>query len=207
MNRQQGVHNARAQITCRVQGVPGLPTQADYEHSHHEAEGERLEHIVEVQGEFHAAGGNRGLEIHAGVQRREDEHEGANNFRERVREVVVNGRNRGEHAELNLLVGGGLPMRQVVQVHQPRARHGPKKLGDHIPGDLGPIKFAKSRQPYRDRGVQMPAGIRMRGVDTESYGKTPAEGDSEEVIAVPFGASQLDGGDGAAPDSAHNERA
>ena len=80
--------------------------------------------IVEVQGEFHAAGGNRGLEIHAGVQRREDEHEGANNFRERVREVVVNGGNRGEHAELDFLIGGGFPMRQVVQVHQPRARHG-----------------------------------------------------------------------------------
>ena len=45
----------------------------------------------------------------------------------------------------------------------------------------------------------------MRGVDAESYGKTPAEGDSEEVIAVPFGASQLDGGDGAASDSAHDE--
>ena len=65
-------------------------------------------------------------------------------------------------------------------------RHSPKQLGDHIPGDLSPIKFAKSRQPYRDRGVQMPAGIRMRGVDAESYGKTPAEGDSEEVIAVPL---------------------
>ena len=48
MNRQQGVHNARAKIPRRVQGVPGLPAQADYEHSHHEAESERLEHIVEV---------------------------------------------------------------------------------------------------------------------------------------------------------------
>ena len=73
----------------------------------------------------------------------------------------MNGGNCGEYAELNFLIGGGLPMRQVVQVHQPRASHGSKKLGDHIPGDFSPIKFAKSRQPYRDRGVQVPAGIRV----------------------------------------------
>ena len=79
MDGQQGVHEARTEVTGGVQRVASLTTQTDDEHGDHEAEGEGLEYVVEVEGEFHTAADGR-LEVHAGVQCREDQHERANHF-------------------------------------------------------------------------------------------------------------------------------
>ena len=61
------MHEARTEVTGGVQCVAGLTAQADDEHCDHEAEGEGLEHVVEVEREFHTAADGR-LEVHAGVQ-------------------------------------------------------------------------------------------------------------------------------------------
>lgn len=46
--------------------------------------------------------------------------------------------------------------------------------------------------------VQVAAGVGVGGVDAESDGESPSEGDSEEVVAVAFGAAEFDVGDDAA---------
>ena len=152
MDGQQGMHEARTEVTGGVQGVAGLTTQTDDEHGDHEAEGEGLEHVVEVEGEFHTATDGR-LEVHAGVQCREDQHERANHFGEGVGEVVVNGGDGTEDAELNLLVGGCLPVGQVVEVDQSGTDHCAEDLGDDVAGDLLPGEFAVGCQSDGYGGV------------------------------------------------------
>ena len=112
-----------------------------------------------------------------------------------------------EDAELNLLIGGGLPMGQVVEVDEKCTGHGAEKLRDNIAGHLGPFKFAVGSQANRYGRVEVSARVGVRGVDAEGDGKAPAEGDGKEIIAVAFGASQFDVGDDAAADGAHNEGA
>ena len=109
MDGQQGVHEARTEVTGGVQGVAGLTAQADDEHGDHEAEGEGLSTSLRLR-ESSTPPLMDGLEVHAGVQCREDQHERADHFGEGVGEVVVNGGDGTENAELNLLVGGCLPV-------------------------------------------------------------------------------------------------
>ena len=200
------MHEARTEVTGGVQRVAGLTPQTDDEHGDHEAEGEGLEHVVEVEGEFHTAADGR-LEVHTGVQRREDQHERANHFGEGIGEIVVNGRDGTEDTELNLLVGGCLPVRQVVEVDQSGTDHCAEDLGNDVAGDLLPGEFAVGCQADRHSGVEVAAGVGVGGVDAEGDGEAPAEGDGEEVVAVAFGAAEFDVGDDAAADGAHDERA
>ena len=206
MDGQQGVHEARTEVTGGVQGVAGLTAQADDEYGDHEAEGEGLEHVVEVEREFHTAADGR-LEVYAGVQCREDQHERADHFGEGVGEVVVNSGDGAENAELNLLVGGCFPVRQVVEVDQSGADHCAEYLGDDVAGDLLPGELAERCQADRHSGVEVAAGVGVGGVDAEGDGEAPTEGDGEEVVAVAFGSAKFDVGDDAAADGAHDERA
>lgn len=167
---------------------------------------EGLEHVVEVEGELHTAADGR-LEVHTGVQCREDQHERTDHFGECVGEVVVDGRDGTENAELNLLVGGCLPMGQVVEIDQAGAAHCAENLSDDVPGDLIPGEFTEGCQADGHGGVQVAAGVGVGGVDAEGDGEAPAEGDGEEVVAVAFGPAKFDVGDDAAADGAHDERA
>ena len=202
---QQGVHEARTEVTGGVQRVAGLTTQTDDEHGDHETEGEGLEHVVEVEREFYTAADGR-LEVHTGVQCREDQHERADHFGEGVGEVVVNSGHGTENTELNFLVGGCFPVRQVVEVDQPGTNHCAEDLGDDVAGDFLPGELAVGCQADGYGGVKMAAGVCVGGVDTEGDGETPSEGDGEEVVAVAFGAAKFDVGDDAAADGAHDER-
>ena len=79
MNRQERVHEARAKIAGGVERITGLTAQTNNKHGHHEAEGEGLEHVIEVKGELHTAA-NDWLEVHARVEGAEDQHKRANHL-------------------------------------------------------------------------------------------------------------------------------
>ena len=132
---------------------------------------------LRLEREFHTAADGR-LEVYAGVQCREDQHERADHFPgEGVGEVVVNiAGTVPKTPSLTFLSAVAFPVRQVVEVDQSGADHCAEYLGDDGRGPSPRRELAERCQADRLCGLEVAAGIGVGGVTPEGDGEAPTEG-------------------------------
>ncbi len=197
-DRQQGVRDARPQVSRRVDGVAGGTTQAGTDADHEQRDGQRAElGRGAAEGDHH-----------------EDQHEGADHLGGEVPDVVAQLGAGGEDRELELGLGLLVEVALVGQPAEHRADEGPDHLGHdvedgvahrrvHSRGELvGPV----GQQADRDGRVDV--GTRLEGDEHPREDReAPPEVDHQESAAEPLGLGQDPVGDHPTTEQQQHRRA
>src|SRR5919107_3541031 len=134
-NRQHGVGDPWAEVTGRIDSVPGRPAEGESDAEDEQADKQRIQTAP-----YYRRGIARDRpRVRNEARDAEDQHEGADDLGDEVRRSVVDGRRGAEHAELESLVFGLCPVWQVCQPHEDGADEGTQKLRDDVAGHQGPL--------------------------------------------------------------------
>ena len=180
---QDRVRDARAEVTGRVDGVARRATErhTDAEHEQrHEEEAER-----------------RGVRVRTDHEHADDEHRGADDLGDEVRDGLADGRTRREHGELEARVRRLLPVREVREPDE----HGTDERAEELASDerthVTPGNGALVRERDRHGRVEVrdPARYRDAREDAEEHRHRPTERDDDPPRAVALGLVQERPGD------------
>src|SRR5215218_1609647 len=127
---QYGVGDPWSEVAGRVDGVAGRTTKREPDAENEQADEQR------VQRRGTAPNFSR---VRKDAEDAEDQYEGADNLCDEVGGGVVDRRGRAEHSELETLVFGLGPVRQVGQPHYDAADEGAEELGDEVAWHHGPL--------------------------------------------------------------------
>lgn len=193
------MRDARAEVTRRVDRIPGGATERGADADHEQGDRKRRERAEPAgDADLHVAVVGEG-EDH------EDEHEGRDDLGD---EVPAVGADRGAGREDTQLVAGVGLVVEVLLVRDP-ADDGADERADHLSGDgdeeLRAGDLAGDEEAERDRRVQLRARV-GRDEHTREHREAPAPVDHEGAAAEALRLGEDDVGDDAAAEEDEHGR-
>src|SRR5919107_3820202 len=158
---QHGVSDPWAEVTRRIDRVPCRSAEGESDAEDEQADKQRIQTAPYYR---------RGIarerpRVRNEARDAEDQHEGTDDLGDDVRRSIVDGRRGAEHAELESLVFGLSPVRQVGQPHEDGADEGTQKLGDDVAGHHCPVELARYGKADGHGGVDIGARELAHAVD------------------------------------------
>ena len=191
LDGQDGVGAAGAEVAGGVHRVAGGAAEG-HAQGHDEAR--------DGPGADGAGGGCHGTHLEGvalEADRQDDEHEErrGNELGQEVPPRVPDGRHRAEGAEHRVrLVGRGVVVVLVEDVHEEGADEAAEHLGDAVAEHLAPRELARDGEAQGDGRVQVSAGHRAGDEHAHHHGEAPREGDDDPSAAFRLGLVQRCGG-------------
>jgi hypothetical protein len=194
---------ARPEVPRGVDGVACRPAErqadAQNEQAHEQREDAERKQIRAALLEL--------LRVTEEAERAEGQYRGADDLGDEVGDRVVDGRGGAEDAQLESLVIGLLPVREVGQPHDDGADEGPEKLGDDVARDYGPGELPYGSKAERDGRVDEAAADAYDCVNGYRHPHRPPEGDDDPTGVLRLGVPQEHAGHDAVTENDQQHRA
>src|SRR5215204_7132265 len=183
---QHSVSDPWAEVTRRVDGVPCRSAEGESDAEDEQADKQRIQTAP-----YYRRGIARNRpRVRNEARDAEDQHEGTDDLGDDVRRSIVDGRRGAEHAELESLVFGLFPVRQVCQPHEDGADEGTEELRDNKAWNYRPFELAHCRESEGHGRIDVGAGELSHAVDGHGDGHRPSEGDDDPARVLGLGVPQ-----------------